>query len=201
MAGLVNGIQSCISKNLSHLSIDTFESELHDCVHVCSLFKEHHIIFSLRTVQLRLRKICPEILHVTDEALTTGPMKTESILINLSALRADCLSSDQSEICRNRGSWAFVSSLFPGMVTTASTVVSKFPKIRALRILNRNTQTGEVVSLDCIAGRCMALGHAWEGDWDSTWGEDGEKDPYYNEDPWYYDRVNFGESDVDSVIW
>lgn len=107
------------ASKLLELEIDTCGSELKNEIHVCPQLALK--IPSLRSVRLRMHKICPQIFDLQHEEGARSS-KIESIIINLSLKETDCLSAGYRSHCTgSRRAWA----LFDDMVMTANEMLSK----------------------------------------------------------------------------
>ena len=165
-AGLIDNLPT---SKLTELVIDTCGSEIADNIHVCP----HAVrqIPRLRSVRIRMRRICPEILDI--DQTTEDPTKSsniESLIFNLSLIEPDRLSAGFSHHCtEGRRGW----ELFDDMVTAGSEAAKRLPSIKVLRVLCHKHPSQEIVVRDCITGTKTIL--PGEGEWD--WGDDGEPDP------------------------
>lgn len=187
-ASLVDTLQTC---KISELVIDTCGSELNHSIqgHVCP----HRILLipSLRSIRLRMRRVCPQILDMQciesttlfDESSTSSPIlperedpvvrppsKIESIIINLSLKETGRFSAGYSQHCtRQRRGW----DLYEDMIMAAEEVVKRAPGLKMLRFLIHKHPSLEIVAKDCITGTKMILSD--DGEWD--WGDEGKVDP------------------------
>jgi hypothetical protein len=131
---------------LSHLVIDTCGSEVKG--HICPGIALS--IPSLRSVRLRMQRICPRILTFRAAAVTqdghsnTLPLskaeqqdpiplaKIQSIIINTSLKESDQFSWGYSQHCtESKRGW----DLFDDMVTAAIETAEQFPSLKVMRIL------------------------------------------------------------------
>lgn len=170
--------------NLSHLVIDTCGSEIQD--HACPAIALE--ISSLRSIRLRMRKICPRVLSLQatqdsrQNALAQSAheqrkepvalAKLESIIINLSRIDNGRRSTAYSQHCtETKRGW----ELFDDMVIAASETANEFPTLQVVRVLCHKHPWTRMVSKDCISGTKMLISDDIDGDWD--WSDDGPIDP------------------------
>lgn len=169
--------------NLSHLVIDTCGSEIKG--HICPRIAL--AIPSLRSVRLRMQKVCPRILGIMGaedkpsntldqskaEQRDSAPVaKVERIIINLCLKEADRFFAEYSRHCTKptRG-W----DLYDEMVTAATETAKQFTTLKVMRILCHKHPLLKIITKDCIYGSKMVISDDGDEDWD--WGDDGWADP------------------------
>lgn len=152
---------------LSELVLDTCGSEFKDGVHVCPQLALK--IPTLRTVRLRMRRICPQVLNLQQRDCAL-PTRIESIIINLSLKEADRFSAGYSRHCTESRR---ALELYDGMVAAAIDTAKQTSSLKVLRVLSHKHPSLEMVAKDCLAGAKVILSD--EGDWD--WADNGCADP------------------------
>ncbi|KAL4810124.1 hypothetical protein BDV18DRAFT_130333 [Aspergillus unguis] len=151
-AGLVASLRT---SNISHLVLDTWGSELKEDVHICPSLAQ--IIPSLRSVRLRMRKICPRALDLQQDASAV-----ESIIVNLCLAETGHLSPGFSRHCDELNS-SF--RLFEDMLAVSTDVVKRSPGLKKMRILRHMHPSLDMLVHDCVSGRKMILAEGEEWDW------------------------------------
>lgn len=138
---------------LSDLTIDTSGSEIKAREHICPQIAAR--IPSLRSVRLRMRCICPQVLDFDHNS------KIESIIINLS-LKESCLLAFSRHCTAPTSAYG----LNDAMVAAATNIATSLPSIKMLRILCHKHPYLEMVSTDCISGSQMVLSD--DREWDRS---------------------------------
>lgn len=169
---------------LSDLTIDTSGSEIQDKEHLCSQIALR--IPSLRSLQLRMRCICPHVLEFDKSS------KIESMIINLSLKEDHLLNAGFSLHCTEAIS---AYDLNDKMVTAATEIATGLSNIRMLRILCHKHPGLEMVTTDCINGSQMLLADMDDCEWD--WSDDG---PLYLPDDEPSDRDLFDSDNEDDYV-
>ncbi|KAL3457429.1 hypothetical protein BJX64DRAFT_17754 [Aspergillus heterothallicus] len=162
-APLLDGLS--ISRILN-LEIDTHGSNFSDDIHICPEFAR--LIPSLRSLRLRMRKICPEALQLRHQDIGR-PVRLQSLIINLSLLEPGSLSSGSSRHCQR-----FISTqgLFDQMIVASTRIAREVPSLVTVRVLGQKYSSLDTLVHNCLTGRKMILPQ--EGQWD--WSDDGRLD-------------------------
>lgn len=144
----------------------TYGSEMNSAIHICPQLALQ--IPSLRSVRLRMCRICPQIFEFRqgDSAM---PLQIESIIINLSLQDVDRFSAGFSHHC-NEPRRAL--SLYSEMIATGTEIAKQTPSLKVFKILCHKHPTSDTMTMNCITGiRTILAGAAWD------WGDEGESDP------------------------
>jgi hypothetical protein len=168
ISGLLGSIPA---SRISDLVLDICGSETEDdhtsghhmCPNLASL------IPSLRTVRLRMRKICPRIFEFPSDPEHNS--RLESLIVNISLREHDIriLYSGYSSHCETyRDGW----DLYFEMIEAATTAIPKLPKIKVMKLISHKDLETETVSHDCITGRRAIIAEKGYRDWDN----DGKAD-------------------------
>ena len=154
------------SSNLTHLVIDTYGSEMNSSIHICPLLALQ--IPSLRSVRLRMCRICPQILEFSrgDSAML---LQIESLIINLSLQDVDRFSAGFSHHCTEPRR---ALDLYNEMITTGTGIAKQPPSLKVFKILCHKHPFPDTMTMNCITGIRTILAGA---DWD--WGDEGESEP------------------------
>ncbi|KXG47474.1 uncharacterized protein PGRI_013440 [Penicillium griseofulvum] len=153
------------TSNLSHLVIDTYGSEMSNAVHICPLLALQ--MPSLKSVRLRLCRICPQILEFPrgDSAI---PSQIESLIINLSLQNVDRFSAGFSHHCTEPRR---ALDLYKEMTTTGIEIAKQNPSLKVFKILCHRHPYSDTMTMNCITGVKTIL----DGTWD--WGDEGVSEP------------------------
>ncbi|KAJ5529142.1 hypothetical protein N7527_002535 [Penicillium freii] len=153
------------TSKLSHLVIDTYGSEMSSAIHICPHLALQ--IPSLRSVRVRMCRICPQILEFPqgDSAI---PSQIESLLINLSLQDVDRFSAGFSHHCTEPRR---ALDLYNEMITTGTEIANKTPSLKVFKILCHKHPSSNTMTMNCITGVKTILAGAWD------WGDDGVSEP------------------------
>ncbi|OJJ56947.1 hypothetical protein ASPSYDRAFT_133947 [Aspergillus sydowii CBS 593.65] len=161
-AGLVD---SLAVSNIEHLVFDTRDSRFMGGMHVCPCLARK--IPLLRSLRLRMRRICPRVLDMLRTGTGTSTSRIESIIINISLVEPGHTYGRFSRHCTKVMS---TYGLFNEMIRVASETVKQTPSIRQMRILRHKNPTTSVLAHDCVTGHKVVL--LGDGQWD--WGDHGQ---------------------------
>lgn len=136
----------------TELEIDTCGSGFKSKVHVCPQLALK--IPYLRSVRLRIHKICPRIFDALQQNDGATSSRIESIIVNLSLKETDCFPAGFSSHCTQpKRVW----ELYDDIVVTATEIGKQNPSFKVLRILCHKHPSLQIVARDCIAGTKMVL--------------------------------------------
>ncbi|CAP95545.1 hypothetical protein PCH_Pc21g06480 [Penicillium rubens Wisconsin 54-1255] len=159
------------TSNLSHLVIDTFGSEMINAMHLCPQLA--HQIPSLKSVRLRMRRICRRILEFP-QSDSVMPSQIESLVINLSIPNFYGFTDGFSCHCTEL---RLQSELHNEMITTGTEIVKQTPRLKVFKIVSYGHRFPllETVVMNCITGIKTIIPGRWR------WGdeEDPEPDPVF----------------------
>ncbi|KAJ5638725.1 hypothetical protein N7528_001115 [Penicillium herquei] len=175
---LMNLVDILPFSTLSDLTIDTMSSGVKTGEHICPRIA--HIIPSLRSIKLRMRCICLQVLEFDHHS------KIEKIIINLSLKENNLLHAGFSHHCTEQ---IHAYDLNDAMVAAATKLATATPNIKMLRILSHRHPGFEMISTDCIDGSRMILSE--DSQW--NWSDNG---PLYLPDEEQSDRDLF-DSDTE----
>lgn len=160
-------VDSLAVSNLEHLVLDTRDSRFKGGMHVCPGLARK--IPSLRSLRLRMRRICPRAFNIqrTGTGMGMSTSRIESIIINISLVEPGHTYGRFSRHCTKVVS---TYELFNEMIRVASETVKQTPSLRQMRILRHKNPTISVLAHDCVTGkRTVLLG---DRQWD--WGDHGK---------------------------
>jgi hypothetical protein len=127
--------------------------------HICPAIGA--ILRTLRTLHLRMRCICPDVLKPRDP---DDSLHLSVVAINLSL--SGIMSVTHSKQCRSRGGG--VLQLQAAIQKQAEALATRMASPKTIRILNHSLPQFEIQSLDVLTGKTMIL------DDDMAWDEDGK---------------------------
>ncbi|OQE94262.1 hypothetical protein PENNAL_c0004G09995 [Penicillium nalgiovense] len=155
------------TSNLSHLVIDTFGSELSSAIHLCPQLALQ--IPSLKSVRLRMRRICRQILEFPqgDNVIRS---QLESLVINLSVPSVDQFFARFSRHCTEPG---LSSELYDEMITTGTEIARQTPRLKVFKIVcyRHRIVCSDTVVMNCITGIKTMIPGSW------AWGDEGDPEP------------------------
>lgn len=174
---LLNMLQFSI---LSDLTIDTCGSDFNTGVHVCPQIALK--LPSLRSIRLRMRRICPLVFELKQNS------KIHSVIINLSLKENDRFHAQFTRHCTESYT---PYELNDSMVMAATKMAKSLTSITMLRILCHKHPYLEMVTTDCINGSQMVLSDDGKWDW-KNWSDDG---------PSYLPSRNISDRDSDRDLF
>lgn len=155
------------TSNLSHLVIDTFGSEMRGAMHLCPQLA--HQIPSLKSVRLRMRRICRRILEFP-QSDSVMPSQIESLVINLSIPNVYGFTDGFSCHCTEL---RLQSELHNEMITTGTEIVKQTPRLKVFKIVSYGHRfpLRETVVMNCITGIKTIIPGRWR------WGDEEDPEP------------------------
>lgn len=137
---------------------------------------DHHIcpaigslLPTLRTLHLRMRSICPEVLKLRD---TNNSLRLSVVVVNLSLIAnvPGITSAAHSQRCGSQGGGGLVQ-LKAEMQQQAEALATRMASPKVVRILTHSLPQFETHSLDVLTGKVMILsdGMPWEEDGKTVW--------------------------------
>ncbi|KAM7215356.1 hypothetical protein V8F06_009217 [Rhypophila decipiens] len=168
-------IQAFLSvENLRHLVLDEVSDlsdgysnspsqqgeDHHLCPHINALFR------TLRTLHVRMRSICPDVLKPRD---SNNTLHLSEVVINLSIIADTDLSTSavHSKRCGSEGVGGSLQ-LKAEMEEQAEALATRMASPKIMRILSHSLPQFEIRSLDVLTGKITVL------DDDMAWDEDGK---------------------------
>ncbi|KAL7760679.1 hypothetical protein ACKLNR_010769 [Fusarium oxysporum f. sp. zingiberi] len=156
-------------ENLSVLVLDLSGTSLNslgqqgDERHICPSIAA--LLPTLRTLHLRMRSICPDVLKTQDLDST---LHVSTVVINLSLLidQPSITSGAHSQPCGSQGTGLI--QLRVDMRKQAEALVTRMASPKTMRILTHTLPQFETRSLDVLTGKIMKLED------DEAWDEDGK---------------------------
>ncbi|KAI0102575.1 hypothetical protein GGR51DRAFT_526997 [Nemania sp. FL0031] len=127
--------------------------------HICSVIRT--LLPTLRTLHLRMRHICPDVLKPRD---SDNRLRLEVVVVNLS-LVSDVTAAMHSKRC---GSRVGVLQLQADMKEQAEAIASRMASRKIVRIISITIPKLEVQSFDVLTGKTMIMEE------DMGWDEDGK---------------------------
>ncbi|KAH7248558.1 uncharacterized protein BKA55DRAFT_569427 [Fusarium redolens] len=156
-------------ENLSVLVLDLSGSSLnpsgqqgHEC-HICPSIGA--LLHTLRTLHLRMRSICPDVLK-TQNLDSTLHLSTVAINLSLIADQPNLTSAAHSKPCGSQGGGLI--QLQADIREQAEALVTRMASPKTMRILTHSLPLFEIKSLDILTGKRMIL------DDDAAWDDDGK---------------------------
>lgn len=155
--------------NLNVLKLDLCGSSLilsgeegNDC-HICPAINT--LLRSLRTLHLRLRNVCPDVLKPPD---INDSLHLSEVVINLSLTTnlPGITSAAHAKRCGSGGGG--LPQLKAEIQEQAETLATRMMSPRLMRILTHTLPFFKIQSLDILTGKTMELGD------DVAWDEDGK---------------------------
>ncbi|KAM0545645.1 hypothetical protein ACHAPJ_011261 [Fusarium lateritium] len=154
-------------ENLSILVLDLSGSSLispgqqEDERHICSSIGA--LLRTLRTLHLRMRSICPDVLQTQDLDST---LQLSTVVVNLSLLtdQPSTTSAAHSKPCGSQDGGLI--QLKADIQEQAEALVTRMASPKTMRILTHSLPQFDIQSLDVLTGKMMVLDDdaPWDGD-------------------------------------
>lgn len=129
--------------------------------HICPAISA--LLLTLRTLHLRMRNICPDVLNLPD---TNDSLRLSVVVVNLSLNTnlPGITSAAHSQRCRSQGGG--LVQLKAAMQQRAEALATRMASPKVVRILTHSLPQFETHSLDVLTGKVTILsdGMAWEED-------------------------------------
>ncbi|KAF5550149.1 hypothetical protein FPHYL_9471 [Fusarium phyllophilum] len=153
---------SVLVLDLPGTSLDSSGERGDEC-HICPSIAA--LLPTLRTLHLRMRTICPDVLKVQDPSST---WKLGTVIINFVLLtdQLSMMAATHSKPCDSHGGGLI--QLRVDIQEQAEALVTRMVSPKTMRILTQTLPQFDTMSLDVLTGKIMKLGDG------AAWDEDGK---------------------------
>ncbi|KAJ6184506.1 hypothetical protein N7519_005807 [Penicillium mononematosum] len=156
------------TSSLSHLVIDTLihlDQKLNSAIHLCP--QPALQIPSLKSVRLRMCRICPQILEFSP-ADSAMPSQIESVIINLSIPNVDQFFAGFSRHCTEP---MLALELYNEMITTGTEIAKQIPRLKVVKIVCLRYPCSDTATTNCTTGIKTIIPGTWD------WGDEVDPEP------------------------